>query len=194
MRAREPGLQAVSNIAGSMIKNTHFFPLLILFRDMISNIGKSTRHYRCLYSEGKAIKLILYLSQNTHFCKLRAILIIGWQALEGILGLGLTYQDEKTQTVFWSLDLRFHHLKCYLWEWRKGHFHLLKWPFLHSQKWYSRCPKRKSKSTFIDQIYPPFARKIASTFTRSIDNSCSRRTPNANAAEHQIRFVKVQKV
>ena len=56
MRASEPGLQAVSNIADSMIKNTHFFSLLILFRDMILNIGKSPRHYRCLYSEGKAIK------------------------------------------------------------------------------------------------------------------------------------------
>ena len=139
------------------------------------------------------------LSRSTLFCRLRANMKIGWQAPGGILGPGLTYQDEKTQTVFWSLiklvlDLRFHHLKCYLWEWRKGHFHLLKWPFLHSQKWYSRCPKRKSKSTFIDQIYPPFARKIASTFTRSINNSCSSRTPKPNAAEHQIRFVKVQKV
>ena len=30
MRAREPGLQAPSNLAGSKIKNTHFSPLLIL--------------------------------------------------------------------------------------------------------------------------------------------------------------------
>ena len=30
MRAREPGLQAPSNLAGSKIKNTHFFPLLFL--------------------------------------------------------------------------------------------------------------------------------------------------------------------
>ena len=57
MRAREPGLQALSNLAGSKIKNTHvFFPHEFFLGDMISNIGKSTCHVSCIYSEGKAIK------------------------------------------------------------------------------------------------------------------------------------------
>ena len=56
MQAREPGLQALSNLAGSKIKNTHvFFPSLTLSQK--SNIGKSTCHVSCLYFEGKAIKL-----------------------------------------------------------------------------------------------------------------------------------------
>ena len=57
MRAREPGLQAPSNLAGSKIKNTHiFFPHEFFLRDMISNIEKSTCHVSCIYSEVKAIK------------------------------------------------------------------------------------------------------------------------------------------
>ena len=55
MRAREPGLQAPSNLAGSKIKNTHFSPLINSFSE-ISNIGKRTHHVSCTYSEGKAIK------------------------------------------------------------------------------------------------------------------------------------------
>ena len=55
MRAREPGLQAPSNLAGSKIKNTHFFPYNFFLRDVISNIGKSNNHVICLFSEGKAI-------------------------------------------------------------------------------------------------------------------------------------------
>ena len=55
MRAREPGLQAPSNLAGSKIKNTHFSPLINSFSE-ISNIGKRTHHVICTYSEGKAIK------------------------------------------------------------------------------------------------------------------------------------------
>ena len=55
MRAREPGLQAPSNLAGSKIKNTHFSPLINSFSE-ISNIGKRTQYVSCTYSEGKAIK------------------------------------------------------------------------------------------------------------------------------------------
>ena len=55
MRAREPGLQAPSNLAGSKIKNTHFSPLINSFSE-ISNIGKRTHHVSCIYSEGKVIK------------------------------------------------------------------------------------------------------------------------------------------
>jgi len=55
MRAREPGLQAPSNLAGSKIKNTHFSPLIISFSE-ISNIGKRTHHVSCTFSEGMAIK------------------------------------------------------------------------------------------------------------------------------------------
>ena len=55
MRAREPGLQAPSNLAGSKIKNTHFSPLINSFSE-ISNIGKRTQYVSCTYSEGMAIK------------------------------------------------------------------------------------------------------------------------------------------
>ena len=34
MRAREPGLQAPSNLAGSKMKNTHFFPLINSFSEI----------------------------------------------------------------------------------------------------------------------------------------------------------------
>ena len=62
MRAREPGLQAPSNLAGSKIKNTHvFFPQEFFLRDTISNIGESICHVSCIHSEGKATKPTLYL-------------------------------------------------------------------------------------------------------------------------------------
>ena len=52
MRAREPGLQAPSNLAGSKIKNTKnthvIFPHEFFLRYMISNIGKSTSHVCCI--------------------------------------------------------------------------------------------------------------------------------------------------
>ena len=51
MRAREPGLQAPSNLAGSRIKNTHFSPFINSFSE-ISNNGKRTHHVICTYSEG----------------------------------------------------------------------------------------------------------------------------------------------
>ena len=72
MRARKPGLQAPSNLAGSKIKNTHvFFPHEFFLRDMISKIGKSTCHVSCIYSEVKAIKPTLYLkfSAKYAFCQ-----------------------------------------------------------------------------------------------------------------------------
>ena len=55
MRAREPGLQAPSNLAGSRIKNTHFSPFINSFSE-ISNIGKRTQDVSCTHFEGKAIK------------------------------------------------------------------------------------------------------------------------------------------
>ena len=56
---------------------------------MISNIGKSTFHVSCIYSEVKAIKpTISNLSQNTHLRRLPANLNFGWQAQEGILEPG----------------------------------------------------------------------------------------------------------
>ena len=62
IQAREPGLQASSNLAGSKIKNTHvFFPHEFFLRYMISNIGESMCHVSCIHSEGKAIKPTLYL-------------------------------------------------------------------------------------------------------------------------------------
>ena len=61
MRARKPGLQALINLAGSKIKNTHSFPLLFLSQKMIFNGGNSTHHVSCLYSEGKAIKPIYHV-------------------------------------------------------------------------------------------------------------------------------------
>ena len=65
MRARQPGLQAPSNLTGSKIKNTHFFPLSILSqRNDIQYWEKHLYHVRltvsCLHSEGKAIKSIKY--------------------------------------------------------------------------------------------------------------------------------------
>ena len=51
---------------------------------MISNIGKSTRHVSCLYSEGKAIKATSLKVKNTHFHRLRETLKIGWQSLGGL--------------------------------------------------------------------------------------------------------------
>ena len=100
MSARQPGLQAPNNLTGSKIKNTHFFPLSILSqRNDIQYWEKYLFHARltvsCLYSEGKAIKPIKYV-----FYRLPATIKIGWHPPGGILGPGLTYQDEKTQTVF----------------------------------------------------------------------------------------------
>ena len=76
MRAREPGLQAPSNLAGSKIKNTHFSPLINSFSE-ISNIGKRTHHVSCkiIYCYQKLIKgekwvfLILETARLLGACK-----------------------------------------------------------------------------------------------------------------------------
>ena len=50
-----PGVHALSNLAGSKIKNTHFSPFINSFSE-ISNIGKRTQDVSCTHFEGKAIK------------------------------------------------------------------------------------------------------------------------------------------
>ena len=57
MRAREPGLQALSNPTGSKIKNTHIFPpYLILSQRYEIQYWEEPRNVSCLNSEWKAIK------------------------------------------------------------------------------------------------------------------------------------------
>ena len=85
MRAREPGLQAPSNLAGSHI----FFPYWFFLSDRISNIGKSTRQIVVLILKGRpSNQLIKTLSQYVRFRRLWATLNFGWQAPGGILEPG----------------------------------------------------------------------------------------------------------
>ena len=83
-----PLLQAPSNLAGSKIENTLFFPLFKSF----SEIKYWKKHPPCkLYFilKGRpSNQLLQNLSRNTCFCRLQANLKIGWQAPGRILEPG----------------------------------------------------------------------------------------------------------
>ena len=59
MQARKPGLQAPSNLSGSKVKNTNFFPHQLLLRDVISNIGKRIAMLLVFFSTTKSRCFVL---------------------------------------------------------------------------------------------------------------------------------------